>query len=38
MEKECLLNGKLYVEFAVGCKLKHKIGPNKPTAGGDIDI
>ena len=38
MKKKCLLNGKLYVEFAVGCKLKHEIGPNKPTASSDIDI
>ena len=38
MEKKCLLNGKPYVEFAVGCKLKHKIGPNKFNTGGDINI
>ena len=38
MEKRCLLNEESYVEFAVGCKLKHKIGLNKPLAGGDIDI
>ena len=38
MEKGCLLNGESCVEFAVGCKLKHKIGLNKPIAGDDIDI
>ena len=38
MEKGCLLNGKSCIKFAVSCKLKYKIGPNKPTASGDIDI
>ena len=38
MEKKCRLHGKLCIEFAVGCKVKHKIGPNKPIANGNIDI
>ena len=38
MEKKCLLNRKLCIEFAIGCKLKHEIRPIKPTASGDIDI
>ena len=38
IEKSCLLYGKPCIKFAVGCKLKHKIGPNKPIAGDDIDI
>ena len=38
IEKRYLLNGKLCIEFAIGYKLKHKIGLNKPTAGSDIDI
>ena len=38
MEKDCLLHSKPYIEFAIGCKLKHKIGLNKPTAVGDVDI
>ena len=38
IEKKCLLNRKPCVKFAVGCKLKHKIGLKKLTAGGDIDI
>ena len=38
MEKVCLLNRKPCIEFAVGCKLKHKIRPNKPTAGSNIDV
>ena len=38
MEKKCFLNGKSCIKFAMGCKLKHKIGSNKPTADGDTDI
>ena len=38
MEKSCLLHGKPCIDFAVRYKLKNKIGPNKPTAGGNIDI
>ena len=38
MEKGCLLHSKPCIKFAVGCKLKHEIGLNKPTAVGDIDI
>ena len=38
MKKRCFLNRKLFFEFTVGCKLKHKIGPIKPTTNGDIDI
>ena len=38
IEKKYLLNGKPCIEFAMGCKLKHEIGLNKPTAGGNIDI
>ena len=38
MEKDCLLYGKPCIEFMIDYKLKHKIGPIKPTAGGDIDI
>ena len=38
MEKKCLLNEKSCIKFAMGYKLKHKIGPNKLTAGEDIDI
>ena len=37
-KKGCLLHGKPCIKFAVSCKLKHKIKPNKPTAIGDIDI
>ena len=38
MEKGCLLHDKPYIKFAIGYKLKHEIGPNKPTASGNIDI
>ena len=38
IEKGCLLQDKPCIEFAIGCKLKHKIRSNKPTAGSDIDI
>ena len=38
MKKSCLLHSKPWIKFAVGYKLKHEIGPNKPAAGGDIDI
>ena len=38
MKKDCLLHGKPCIKFAVGCKLKHEIGPNKSTAGGNIEI
>ena len=38
MEKSCFLHGKPCIKFAVGCKLKHKIRPNKPTTGGNINI
>ena len=38
MEKKCLLNGEPWVEFAVSCKLKHEVEPDKLTAVGDIDI
>ena len=38
MEKSCLLHGKPCIKFAMGCKLKQKIEPNKLTAVGDIDI
>ena len=38
MKKRCLLNRKPCIKFAVDCKLKHEIGSNKPTVGGDIDI
>ena len=38
MEKGCLLHGKPCIEFAVSCKLKHKIRPNKLTAVGDVNI
>lgn len=38
MKKGCFLHGKPYIEFAVGCKSKHEIRPNKSTGAGDIDI
>ena len=38
IEKDCFLHSKLYIEFIMGCKWKHKVEPNKLTAGGDIDI
>ena len=38
IEKGCFLHSKPCIKFAMGCKLKHKIGSNKPIAGGDIDI
>ena len=38
IEKSCLLHGKPCIKFVMGCKLKHKIEPNKLTAGSDIDI
>ena len=38
MEKDCLLYSKPCIKFAVGCKLKHEIGSNKPTAVSDVDI
>ena len=38
IKKRCFLNRKPCFEFAVGCKLKHKIGLIKPTIDDDIDI
>ena len=38
IKKGCLLHSKPCIKFAIGCKLKHKIGPNKSIASGDIDI
>ena len=38
IKKGCLLHGKSCIEFAISCKLKHKIEPNKSTASGDINI
>ena len=38
IEKGYFLHGKPCIEFAMGRKLKYEIGPNKPTAGDDIDI
>ena len=38
MEKGCLLQCKPCIEFAMSCKLKHQIGPNKSIVSGNIDI
>ena len=38
IERGCLLHGIPCIEFAMGSKVKHQIGTEKPTAMGDIDI
>ena len=38
MEEGCLSRGIPCIEFAIGSKLRDKIGPDKPKADNGIDI
>ena len=38
LKRECLLYGIPCIEYAIGSKIKHQIGIEKPTTMGDIDI